>query len=124
MRNGRCSRVINIGIVLLVLPGMSIVRSAQAACYGTPRAAVEAYMVNSPVPSALNDEGYQVTRISSDSVLGRRWATIASCSHRNWPLLAVPVPGAKPAVVPPAETHRSLTENVEKTPLVRAGDIV
>jgi len=82
--------------------------------------AVEAFVATSPIPSPLNNEGYQVTGISSDSVLGRRWATIANCSHPEWPVFAVPASGA----VPPAETQRPLTDKGGRTALVRAGDIV
>src|SRR3989442_6458684 len=118
MRNGRCSRVIYVGIALFALQGMSIVSSAQAACYRTPRMAVEAFVTSSPLPSALKKDGYRVTGIESDSVLGRRWATIASCSHPEWPLFAVPAPGERSVVGAPPETQRSLIENVGRVPLV------
>ena len=121
MRNCRLSQVLYVGIAL---QGMSIVRSALAACYITPHMAVEAFVTSSPVPSALKKGGYQVTRITSDSVLGRRWATIVSCSHPEWPVFAVPAPGGRSVVLSPSETQRSLTESVGGAPLVRAGDIV
>jgi Chaperone for flagella basal body P-ring formation len=124
MRNARCFHVICLYITLFALQGMFIVRSARAACYSTPRAALEAFVANSRAPTALKKDGYQVTGIESDSVLGRRWATIASCSHPEWPVFAVPAPGGRSVVVAPPEMQRSLTENAARTPLVRAGDIV
>jgi hypothetical protein len=124
MRNGRLSQVIYVSIVLFALQEISVERQVLAACYSTPRAAIDAFVTSSPVPSALKKDGYQVTRITSDLVLGRRWATIASCSHPEWPVFAVPAPEGRSVVLSPSETQRSLTESVEVAPLVRAGDIV
>ncbi len=124
MRNGRLSQVIYVGIALFALQGMSIVRSALADCYITPRTAVDAFVTSSPVPSALKKDGYQVTRITWDSVLGLRWATIASCNHPEWPVFAVPAPGRRSLVLSPSETQRSVTDRVGGVPLVRAGEIV
>jgi len=123
MRNCPCSRLRYVGITaLFALRGMSIVSTAQAACYDTPHMAAEAFVTSPSVAPALKD-GYQVTRIESDSVLGRRWVTIASCSHPEWPVFALPAPGAGSVVAPPEAQH-TLTDNVRKAPLVRAGDVV
>jgi hypothetical protein len=111
-------------VALFAVQGVAVVSFAPAACYNTPRTAVEAYGTSSPVPPTLNNKGYQVTGIALDSVLGRTWATIASCSHPEWPVFAVPAPRARSVVVAPPETQRSLTENAGRAPLVRAGDIV
>lgn len=109
---------------LFTVQEMSVVSSALAACYSTPSMAVEAFVTSSPVPSALKKGGYQVTRITLDSVLGRRWATIASCSHSEWPVFALPAPGRRSIVLSPSETQRSVTDSVGGVPLVRAGEIV
>jgi hypothetical protein len=124
MRNARCSQVIYVCITLYALQQLSIVRSARAACYSTPRAALAALVTSSPAPPAIKKDGYQVTAIMSDPVLRQRWATIASCSHPEWPVFAVPEPGRRSVVLSPPEAQRSLTEGVGGAPLVRAGDIV
>jgi hypothetical protein len=108
--------------VLFAIRGMSTVNSARAACYNTPHMAVEAFVTSPSVAPALKD-GYQVTRIESDLVLGRRWLMIASCNHPEWPAFALPTPGGGSVVVP-SEAQHILTDNVKKVPLVRAGDVV
>jgi hypothetical protein len=122
MRNARCSHVIY--ITLFALQQTPIVRSARAACYSTPQAAIAAFVTSSPAPPPIKKDGYQVAGIMSDSVLRQRWATIASCSHPEWPVFAVPAPEARSVVLSPSETQRSLTERVGGAPLVRAGDVV
>jgi Chaperone for flagella basal body P-ring formation len=123
MKNYRYDRLKYLGITaLLALPGMSMVNSAQAACYNTPHMAVEAFVTTSSVTPALKD-GYQVTGIQSDLVLGERWATIVNCSHPEWPVLALPAPGGRSVIAPPEAQH-ALKDNVRKAPVVRAGDVV
>src|ERR1700709_2222359 len=123
MRRYRYSRLKNLGITaLLALPGMSVVNSAQAACYSTPHMAVEAFVTSSSVTPALKD-GYQVTGMQSDLVLGERWATIVNCSHPEWPVFALPAPGGRSVIAPPEAQH-ALKDNVRKAPVVRAGDVV
>ncbi len=38
--------------------------------------------------------GYRVSRIQSDPVLGRRWAMLISCDHSEWPVIALPIDNA------------------------------
>jgi hypothetical protein len=123
MKSDHCSWLRCVGIaVLFAVHGMSVVSSASAACYNTPNVAVDALMTSSSVAAALKD-GYQVTKIELDSVLGRRWATIASCSHPEWPVFALPAPEGRPVAEAPATQH-FLTDNARATLLVRAGDVV
>jgi len=123
MRICRRSRLRYLGITaFLALRGGSFVGSAHAACYDTPHMAVEAVAAAPSVAPALKG-GYQVVRIESDSVLGQRWVTVASCTHPEWPVSALLVPGGGTVVSPPGAQH-ALTHNVRKAPLVRAGDVV
>jgi hypothetical protein len=119
----RRSRLKYLGIAAFVaLRGVSLAGSAHAACYNTPHMAIEASVTGSLVSPALKG-GYQVARIESDSVLGQRWVTIASCTHPEWPVSALLVPGGGSVALPPGAQH-ALTDNVRKAPLVRAGEVV
>jgi hypothetical protein len=123
MRICRRSRLRYLGITaFFALRGGSFVGSAHAACYDTPHMAVEAFVTAPSAAPALNG-GYQVVRIESDSVLKQRWVTIASCTHPEWPLSALLVPGGGSVISPPGAQH-ALTDNVRKAPLVRAGEVV
>jgi hypothetical protein len=124
MRNVRCSQPGCVGIIaLFTLQGISMTVSSRAACYSTPRNAIDALVANSSYSPALKDEGYRVTRIESDQVLGLRWAMIARCGHPEWPLVALPANGASSLALP-QETERSVTDGLSTAPVVRAGDIV
>jgi hypothetical protein len=123
MRNVLFSWPICVGVVsLFTLQGISMASSSRAACYSTPRKAIDA-LGNSSYSSALKDGGYRVTRIESDQVLGLRWAMIARCAHPEWPLVALLANGVG-SVALTQETERSLSNGLSTTPVVRAGDIV
>jgi hypothetical protein len=124
MRNVRFSRPRCVGIVaLFTLQGISMASSSRAACYSTPRASIDALVANSSSSPALNDDGYRVTRIESDPVLGLRWAMIVRCGHPEWPVVALPANGASSLALPQV-TERSATDGLRTPPVVRAGDIV
>jgi hypothetical protein len=124
MRNIRFSRPGCVGIIaLFTLQGISMAGSPRAACYSTPRKAIDALVANSSNSPALKDDGYRVTRIESDQVLGLKWAMIARCGHPEWPLVALPANGAS-SVASTQEMERSVSDGLNKTPVVRAGDIV
>jgi hypothetical protein len=123
MRICRTSRLRYFSITaFFALRGVSFFGSAHAACYDTPHMAVEAFVTGSSVVPALKG-GYQVVRIEPDPVLGRRWVTIASCTHPEWPISALLVPGGG-SVASPSGAQHVLTDNVTKAPLVRAGEVV
>jgi hypothetical protein len=125
MTNGHCSwpRCVGIVSLLFTLQGMSMAGSSRAACYSTPRTAIDALVANSSLSAALKNDGYRVTRIQSDKVLGQRWAMIARCGHPEWPVFALPANGAS-SLASPQEEERSATEGSRTVPIVRAGDVV
>lgn len=124
MRNGRCSWRRCVGVVSLTfLQGLNMASSSRAACYSTPRMALDALDADSSFSPALTNDGYRVTRIEADQVLGQRWAMIARCGHPEWPPLALLANGAS-SLASPREAQRFLTEGLRTTPIVRAGEVV
>jgi hypothetical protein len=124
MRNSRCFWLRCVGIAaLLILQGMSMLNSSQAECYSTPHTALDALAANSSFSPTLKNDGYRVTRIESDQVLGQRWAMIAHCGHSEWPVFALPANGASLPASPHGVKH-FVSENLRTTLLVRAGDVV
>jgi len=124
MRNGRYSWLRCVYIVSsFALQGMSMASSLRAACYSTPRAAIDALVTNSSSPPSLENGGYQVTSIQSDQVLGQRWAIIARCGHPEWPVSALPASGIG-SLVSPQKAEHFVTEGLRTVPVVRAGDMV
>jgi flagellar basal body P-ring formation chaperone FlgA len=124
MSNSLCSQLRYVGVTsLLILQGISIASLARAACYKTPRTAIDAVETDSSFSPALESGGYRVTRIQSDPVLRQRWAMITSCGHPEWPAFALPATGAS-SLKAPQEVERYLTEGAKAAPVVRAGDIV
>jgi hypothetical protein len=97
--------------------------SAPTVCYSTPHKAIDALVANSSYSPALKDDGYRVTRIETDKVLGLRWAMIARCGHPEWPLVALPANGASSTTLT-QETERSVSDALNTAPVVRAGEIV
>jgi hypothetical protein len=95
---------------------------AQAACYSTPRAAMDAIRPGSALAPVSEGAGYRVTGIQSDPMLGRRWAIVSSCDHTEWPVSAVQISGSDPAA--PSQTNRIPMTSVRSIPVVHAGDIV
>ena len=124
MRNVGCSWPRCIAIFsLFTLQGICTTVSSRAACYITPRTAIDALVANSSFSPALKNDGYRVTRIELDQVLGQRWAMIAHCGHSEWPVFALPANGAN-LLISPQEAKRSANETLRGAFLVRAGDIV
>src|SRR5712672_2348441 len=101
-----------VGIVsLFALQGMSMPNSSRAACYSTPRAAIDAIIANPSFSPASKNDGYRVARIESDRVLGQRWAMIARCGHPEWPVVALPA-NAPSLVSLTREAMRSTIESL------------
>lgn len=109
-------------ISFVALQGIFVAVPVPAACYNTPRAAVDALETNS-VSSTSEKNGYRVKKIQSDPVLGQRWAMIANCGHPEWSINALPVKGMG-LLKAPQGPESLLSDNVKTSPLVHAGDIV
>ena len=124
MKNGRCSWLRCVGFVSLTfLQGLCVASSSRAACYSAPRMALDALEANSSFSPALMNDGYRVTRIEADQVLGQRWAMIARCGHPEWPAFALLANG-RSSLASPRAVARSVTEGLSTVPIVRAGDVV
>ena len=124
MSNSLYSRFVYGGLVsLLTLCRTLTTLSAQAACYKTPRSAIDSLEMNSRVSDASESNGYRVTGIQSDPVLRQRWVMISSCSHPEWPAVALPATGTTSLKVP-FMGKNPLIEGVRQTPVIHAGDIV
>jgi hypothetical protein len=124
MRNSRCFWLRYVGLAALItLQGMSMLNSSRAECYTTPRTALDAFAANSSFSPTLKNDGYRVTRIESDQVLGQRWAMIAHCGHSEWPVFALPANEAN-LPISPQGAKRSVNENLRAALLVRAGEVV
>jgi hypothetical protein len=124
MRSAHCSRFRYVSVIsLFALQGVYMASSALAVCYSTPRMAVDANAMSPSSSPTLKKDGYRVTKIGSDPVLGQRWAMIASCGHPEWPAFALATNGAT-SLTSPQEAQRSLADGVRTAPVIRAGDIV
>jgi len=111
-------------ISLIALIGTVTNLSARAACYTTPRNAIDSLRANSSVSAASESSGYRVTGIQSDPVLGQKWVMIGNCSHPEWPAVGLQAATGPSPLREPLEGKRSLIDGVRQTPLIRAGDIV
>lgn len=109
-------------IPLFALQGILVTASSRAACYSTPRLAVDGLITSPPSQDSKNG-GYRVSRIELDQVLGVRWAMVASCDHPEWPAFALSADPTSSARLH-QESGRPLTEIVNPVPVVRAGEIV
>jgi hypothetical protein len=116
----RYSRLIS----LFALGGIFIAISAQAACYKTPRSAIDSLQANSSVSAAPENRGYRVTGIQADPVLGQKWVMISSCNHPEWPAVALQTGEAPSLKGRTLGGKHPLIENTRQTPVIRAGDIV
>jgi hypothetical protein len=124
MRNVGCSWPRCIAIFsLFTLQGICMTVSSRAACYITPRTAIDALVGNSSFSPALKNDGYRVARIELDQVLGQRWAMISRCDHPEWPVFALPANGVG-SLASPREMEGAVTGGFRTAPVVRAGDIV
>lgn len=113
-----------VGVVFMVtLEATSRTGSSRAACYSTPRAAIDAITAAPSLSSASKSDGYRVTRIELDSVLAQQWALIVRCDHPEWPPIAFPANGVD-WLASPKTTERSVADGVRTAPIVRAGDVV
>jgi len=101
----------------------AISTASRAACYSTPRAAIDAFFASPSSASSSENNGYRVMRIDLDKVLAQGWAMIARCDHPEWPAIAIPAIGAK-SIASPETTQRSLADGHRTAPVVRAGDVV
>jgi hypothetical protein len=111
-------------ISLLMLRAIFVAIPALAACYNTPRAAVDALEVNSSVSSTSEKSGYRVTKVQSDPVLGQRWAMIASCGHPEWSAIALPANEVRSLKVSPKAAERLSSDSAKTALAIHAGDIV
>jgi hypothetical protein len=111
-------------ISLLMLRGIFVAIPAPAACYNTPRAAVDALEANSSVSSTSDKSGYRVTKIQSDPVLGQRWAMIASCGHPEWSAFALRTNEVSSLKEPPKAGGRLSSDSANTSTAIHAGDIV
>jgi hypothetical protein len=110
-------------MVFLFTQGMFMTVSSWAACYSTPRAAIDALIANSSFSPTVATAGYRVTRIELDAVLGQRWAMIARCDHPEWPGVAFPANGVSSLATSKAP-ELSVIDELRTAPVVQAGDVV
>jgi Chaperone for flagella basal body P-ring formation len=108
-------------LALAVLQGLMLVGTARAICYSTPHAALDAVASASLSSSTSGANGYRVTRIEADPILHQRWALIGSCSHPEWPAVALLLPGADPLSSTVTQLWKG---SVQAATVVRAGETV
>jgi hypothetical protein len=116
MSTDSCLQFRQVGIIVLL--GVSATSSCRAACYSTPRIAANALVTTSSFFADMKNDGYQVMRIESDPVLGKKWAMVSRCGHTDWPVLAVLTNETN------SFTAASVTESDRTAPVVHAGDAV
>jgi hypothetical protein len=83
-------------------------------CYNTPEEAARQTQ-----PGAGLRTGFRLLTQRWDPVLGRRWATVASCDHPEEPVRTVALDGPGPALGPTANETAPY-----RPPMVMAGDRV
>lgn len=113
-----CKKIFLCWIALLGLLGMASVAWA-ATCEATPAEAarsVEPVSSPSPLPQ---DKGYRVASVRWDPVMKQSWATIVSCAHPERPGISLRTGDASHA-----EHGLSVPVREDRSPVVRAGDIV
>jgi hypothetical protein len=95
---------------------------ARGACYNTPNAAVDSLNSDNALSPSPDGEGYRVTNIRLDLLLGQRWAMISACGHSEWPVLALRIGRSETTSI----SGRAMTSIIGSysIPVVRAGDIV
>jgi Chaperone for flagella basal body P-ring formation len=94
----------------------------QAACYRTPRAAIDSFNPATNT-SPVSAGGYRVTGLQSDPILEQRWALVISCDHPEWPVSAVPLEESGSSSSSSRMSRASQNMAPAKR-LVRAGDLV
>jgi hypothetical protein len=119
--NTRCSSLAR-HVSMITLLTTLVTGFARGNCHGTTHSIVDPIDANSLFPSALKNSGYEVVRIESDSLLRRKWAIIANCSHPEWPEFALP--SNRTSIDSRRETFSHSGNGSEAAFVVRAGDIV
>ena len=74
------------GVLMLGASGVSV---AVGPCVASPAAAVRSFEAGQVADGGAG-EGYRVTRVRRDAVLGTRWAMVERCGHPEWPGVMVP----------------------------------
>lgn len=106
---------------ILILSVAMAIDSARAACYKTPAAAIDSFGADSVLPFITNDEGYRVSSIQLDPLLGEKWAMISSCHHPAWPMTILQVNKFSKSK---SRNTVLATDNQHSVPVVHAGDVV
>ena len=89
MPNFLLPTTIRIGVLAA---GLCATGWAAGPCAATPAAALKAFE-GGLVSNDLADEGYRVTRMHRDVVLGTRWASVERCGHPEMPGLTLQASG-------------------------------
>ena len=104
---------------LVAVAGLQGVAGFAAVCARTPAAAARLAGTKSGVSSITEDKGYRVTSVRWDPVMQQSWAMIVSCEHPEWPGVSLRTGETSHAL-----RGLSMQAHVERSPLVRAGDVV
>ncbi|MDW5266495.1 MULTISPECIES: flagella basal body P-ring formation protein FlgA [Acidobacteriaceae] len=104
---------------LIALVGLQSATAFAAACAETPAAAMRLAGAKAAPSSMPDDKGYRVASVRWDPVMQQSWATIVSCGHPEWPGVSL-----RTDETSDAQRGLSAQARVERSPLVRAGDIV
>lgn len=94
---------------------------ARAECFGTPSAAASSLRFTSALP-AVASGGYRVVSVRLDPFLHRRWASIVSCEHPEWPAIEMPLPTMQTQRLVVRESASLPMKS--NPPIVHAGDTV
>ena len=89
MPNFLLSTTMRVGVVLA---GLCSTGWAVGPCAATPAAALKAFE-SGQVSNDVVDEGYRVTRMHRDAVLGTRWASVERCGHPELPVVTLQASG-------------------------------
>ena len=110
-------RRIRIGFVIAGWYGMTAAGLAAGPCASTPARAVKAYEGGVAVEDVV--DGFRVTGVRSDSVLGVTWVHLGRCGHPEWPGTSLSIRAS--GVGNAAASGRAQIAGVK---VVRAGDTV
>lgn len=114
-----CRRVLLWAVALLSLQGGGSAIFAATACAGTLDAAARLYGAKTMFSSMSEDSGYRVANVRWDPMMRQSWATIVNCRHPEWPGVALRISGTSHASRGVSQQMRE-----ERSPIVRAGDVV
>jgi hypothetical protein len=104
---------------IFVLQLTTFAWSGWAACYGTPRAAIDGAIVGTLSASKAGEDGYKVIRVQRDELLRRSWAMVANCEHPEWSVMAFPISNSSSIEFP-----RAFPGIAQLPIVVHAGDTV